>query len=146
MFLDIAYGNPNNPDYLTITVAIYRENKDIAFISFIIPDKVDKAKGLAISFADAKKNTAGEWTINLAEGTTRILQFEGCQSGDCAARVIGGIVPATSEESELNLLEQFLTHHLVLFIYWFNGESITASATLSGFQSQYPNVIQEELK
>lgn len=146
MFLDIGHGNPSQPDFLTITLAINKEKKDIAFISFIVPDKADKAKGLVIGFANSEKNKKGDWTMKIVEGATRVLQFEGCKEDYCTARVVRGVVPAAAEGHALKLLDHFLKHRMVLFFYWVNGERVRAATTLSGFQVQYSKVLQEKLK
>ena len=145
MFLDIAHGDPSNPSYLTITVAIKKINKSVAFISFKVPDSADRNMGLALGFGDSYKKENGEWGLKLAEDTTRVLKFDSHDSDTFTAREINGIVPSNTESSSLNLLDQFLNHRLLFFFYWVKGQRVRASTTLSGFQAQYPIVLKEKL-
>ncbi|MCH7587837.1 MAG: hypothetical protein IIC78_07365 [Chloroflexi bacterium] len=93
-------------------------------------------------FADSELNSSGEWELILAEDIIRVLPFEGCSIDDCTARVDGGRVPPTDDYDELDLVRQFMDHRMVLFLYWVDGEEMRASTTLSGFQAQFPEVLE----
>lgn len=146
MFLDIAHGEGAEPEFLTITVAVNRKSKDVAFISFIVPNGADLDKGLAIGFTNSNQRADGQWDMQLAEGSTRVLKFEGCREDFCTARAVGGIVPATVDAAASDLLAAFLNNRNVLFFYWVGGERRKAAATLANFHSQYATVLQERLE
>ena len=72
MFLDIYYQtDQEESEALTITIAINQQAQDVAFIFFIVPETVDKVRGLAIGFAKREKDKDGNFTVKVAHGATR---------------------------------------------------------------------------
>ncbi|MFO1251871.1 MAG: hypothetical protein U1E77_12270 [Inhella sp.] len=141
MFLDIAHGPSAPQEVLTITVAVNRASRDVAFMSFIVPTTASPLSGLRIAFAALDEKGAGA-PVKVTQ--TAILPFEECRSDGCVARVPGGVFRPSPVHPAIDLLQLFKSAHLVEFEYVVNGQAVRASTALRGFQISHDKVMDKE--
>ncbi|HTB31335.1 MAG TPA: hypothetical protein VK808_04865, partial [Bacteroidia bacterium] len=103
MFLDVTYkreGQDSSED-MTLTVAKDKMHKRPAFISIIIPNNVDQARGIFIKFSKTFKDTSGKRSIEMEKSDPVRIPFEKCDNEKkiCTARISGGyVVDAETDE------------------------------------------------
>jgi len=143
MFLDIPHVHPNNEDeveFITISVAV-NNDKSIQFIDFITPGIASQDFGLVVAFADSSLDE-NDYSILPKEDSLRILPID-CGERDCRSIVYEGIILEDSDQARLNLIDNFMEHSFIWFMYFTDqGEDMSAMATLSGFQVQFPELLE----
>lgn len=165
MFKDVLRGDPDhpsdpaNPEYITIAFAIERNTRQPKFFAFHVPPNADPSQGVFITFGRTVVDTTRAGCSPTAakqlprcfrtqlnpRGATR-LPFARCSKESCVARVPGGRVEKGPGRQQMDLLENFLSQSLVLFLYVRDGEPFRAMESLSPFQKAYKQLMAKELR
>jgi hypothetical protein len=137
MTIDLGHGDPSDPDFLSVYLSFDTQAQRVADIVFVVPGKADKAKGLAIGFVEVGK------AVSVPPEAGRVLTLGEPEDDEYTVRVARDVIPATETAEELDLLACLLKYQLVTFNYWSDGKEARASTTLSGFQSQYRDLLKK---
>jgi hypothetical protein len=136
MSIDLGHGNAVS-DFLSVYVLIDTATNKIAVIAFLVPGKADKPKGLAIGFVKVGKK------IEVPADLARLIPLGDKDKEGYLLRIPAGVIPAKGDEKPLDLLDCFMKHQLVTFLYQAGGKEMRASTTLSGFQEQYRDLLKK---
>jgi hypothetical protein len=148
MFTDVLVadsGHPpdvEDPQYVTITVAIDQSTRKVAFFSFGASVKADARQGMFITFSKTMPD-GDKWKMVLDAHPAR-APFAECNSTACTARVVNGIV--RNDGQGIDLLEKFMNSDHVLFLYVRDGQAYRAMAPLNSFKKRYRILMETELK
>jgi len=141
MFLDVRYYNKHKKqeDYLTLCVAKDNDKIRPKFMSFILPNNLNKENGIFLFFTKNKiDDTSKTHIITPDEKATIQVDFECVDEDTFTARIWDGY--AKSEETGLitDIFQNFLEFDHV-FIMYFNDDSSpqTMAFPLFSFRQQY---------
>lgn len=140
MFLDIPYDGPDSTDYLSLTVAKNKKAKRPEFISIIVPNNIDTANGIFMTFsADVRKND--EWQMELDKEQPIQIHIEKCNSEYCTFRLLNGMAYDGEKKKETDVYNKFLTKdHALFLITYASGKHKTLAVPLFSFKKQYPTL------
>lgn len=138
MSIDIPHGDPADPAFLSIYVSVDTAAKKVADIALIVPAAADKPKGLVIGFVKVGKKIA------VPAALARLIPLGEKGEDGYLLRIPAGVIPAQGDAKPLALLDCFMQNQLVTFIYYVGGKEMRASTTLSGFQSQYRDLMKND--
>lgn len=139
MFLDVPFRKNSNDsiEYLTIAVAISKNNKKPDFISFIVPANVKKGNGIFLKFS--KQDKTGNELFQLETRSVRVhFTLNNTTDYTFTARIFdGSVVNGTRREIEDIFVKFLQLDFLFILLTYPNETHKTIMIPLYTFQKQY---------
>ncbi len=136
MSLEIPYEMGNETYGVDLDVAKPKEATRPEFILVRFPSTVDKKQGCFIAFSKTVKKD-GQWSMELAKGTTIRLDYDMCDSNICSLRIIKGYARNSETGEYIDVFKEFLEYDHALFLIYQHGEHKSVTVPLFSFKDQY---------
>lgn len=138
-------ADPNDVrEYIGLDVALDRAMRAPAYFVIIVDPRLQRDQGIFITFTHTRRQ-GKSWTMDLDKIGAIRLAITSCRDDGCRVQIPKGIVPATNEHPQVDLLDKFLHSDTMLVLYLKNGKPYDTMILLSSFKKEYERVMTEEL-
>lgn len=150
--LDVLRGESDDPpdasdinEYISISVAINREDSKPAYVMFQVTPYAQQDQGLFVAFTHSSmENGRGKLAID-SDGAVR-LALSKCDHNVCIAVAPSGRAKDDETNLQIDLLDKFLHSTHLMMLYMSKGHAYRTMVLLSPFQKEYERVMREEIK